>query len=115
MAIQWRRRDQLYTSVNLGDAIHDCGEVALQVYPQRQEIGNDDDAADTSRGKKGHGALQIGPAELQEGGLDLVETARLRQFCRYRPHCLVGRFDARAVGKNHDPGAHVLPWIYALM
>ena len=115
MAVERRRGDYLYPSVNLRDAIHDRGEVTLQVDTEGQEIGNDDDAADTLSGKECHGALQIGLAQFQEGGLNAVETARPRQFRGDRPHGLVGRFDAGSVGKNDDPGAHALPWIYARM
>ena len=63
----------------------------------------------------GYSALQIGLAEFQEGGLHALEAARPRQFPGYRPHGLVGGFDAGAVGKNHDRRAHALPWMYARM
>jgi hypothetical protein len=91
------------------DTRHNCGQVALQVGSQREEVRNDEDADDAAFGQTHNSAFEVWLAEFEECRLYMRERTGARQFSGYRADRLVGGLDARAMGEDDDPRAHALP------
>ena len=103
MAVERRSDVHFDIAVSARGTRRKARQVALHVSPERQEIGDDDDAPGAARDEQRGGAAEIGLAQFQERGLDHV-LAGGSHLGGDIAHGLIGAFDARAVGEDDEPG-----------
>ena len=85
---------------------HELRQIPLQVNAKSEEVGDNDDPFDATSRQSGHGAGQVRLTQLEECRLDVGEPARARQSRGESTDAVVGRFNARTVGKDDEAGAH---------
>ena len=105
MAVQRTRDYNLQTVEFAGNIRYETRQVAFQVEPQREEVRHHHEALVSFFGKFCDCPFEAGPAEFEEGRLDPLESPGAFQVAGGGADRLVGRFDAGAVGENHDGGA----------
>ena len=104
MAVERWRDPDLQAFVGAGDTVGNPGQVAFHVDAQRQEIGYDDEAADSQTHQTGGCGWEVGLPEFQEGGFHVAGRTGARQGGGGGAHGVIGRFDAGTVSENDDAG-----------
>ncbi len=84
----------------------EAGQVPLHVKTQGQKVGNNTNRLDASSGEPGYRPGEVGIAQFEESGLDVLESPRPRQIPGSLTDRLIRRLDPRAVGKNNDSCSH---------
>lgn len=106
MPIERWRYSNLQTRVLGGYFGNQARQIALEMLSQRQEIGNDDDAARAGAGEFGDCSCQVRLTQFQERRLNQTETAAAGELLGNQAHGLIGRFNGGAVRKDGDAGMH---------
>ena len=106
MPFEGRGDEDFEARVGGCDSSHDLREVAFQVEPQGEEVGDDDDALDALLGEAVDGAGEVGLAEFEEGRCDMTKRTQFGELAGDRPDAVIGALDAGAVGEDDEAGGH---------
>lgn len=106
MAIEGRGDEDFEAGMGFGNGGDEAGKVAFEVHAEGEEIGNDEDAGNAFRYKYGYSARERGPAQFEEGGLDVGEIAGTGEVRGDGADGFIGRLDAGAVSEDYDAGGH---------
>lgn len=106
MAVERWCDDNMNGRMGLLDLLDDAGKIAIHVQSQGQEIGEDYNAREAGFSQPAGGGFERRLSELEEGCHHVGVSAGPRQVGSDRPHRLVSRFNAGAVGKDDDAGGH---------
>ncbi len=104
MAVKRLGHANLHAFMDARQTAHDVWQIALQMDAEGQKIRDHDHAFGALSHSRLECAGEIGAALLEERGLHQVESGVPPDVIRNAPHRIVGRFDTRSMGENHDCG-----------
>ena len=90
MPFERRSHADVQAAVSAGQIVHQLRKIALEVDAEGQKIRQHDDARGALVNQRSDGGGEVGPALLEEGGLDEIETALEPNGFRDAAHGFVG-------------------------